>query len=132
MAKEFGICGEVGGGGGLITRFFSTLIQIPTAQSGTLFTLTPPTGQRVLITNMATGSNTGNQVNMSLLADGVEVVNDQTLAGQGSNTQVVGDWNIGNNGFFNPVLFDVDAVVTLVRTTGTTTDVINYSYQFVE
>ncbi len=125
------------GGGDFVPTFHSGRQEIEQSSSGTILTLTPPTGERVRLT-MFSPSSTFSVSDLQLNIDGVQVcLGDCT----GESSQV-SDWcvssaggansSISNEdwaGYIPEVLGGVDEVITVVATGGNISSEIYYGYQ---
>ncbi len=127
----------VGGGGGFVITSHSGTQKIATGSSGTILTLTPPTGERVRLT-VFSPSGTDTVAGLQLNVNGVQMCTGFCSG----NTNLVGSWcvnavgvsasGVSNKawaGYVPGVLGGVDEVITVVATGATTSSVIHYGYQ---
>ena len=117
-----------GGSGGFVSKFISGELLVSSGASGTIITLTPPAGQRVLLTRLGASAD---ESGITLAINGDNVVSSLTLAGEGTAVGV-GEFIIGayGTGSEPPILGKTDEAITVIKDTGTTANNISYNYQF--
>jgi len=119
------------GGGEFVPKFFSGTLQVA-AGGGvgvTIFTLTPPSGERVRLENL----NNGDTVSHDLQVDGVNIITALALGGNSDN---IGEWSIANSGAglasasgnLQPLIGGVDEVIKLIRQAASGANPYRYSY----
>ena len=127
---------EVGksGGGVFVTRFASATLVIAAGASGAVFTITPPTGQRVKLNAL---SSNGTESNTEITVGGVAIISGKALArmpyAAGSYCILVsgGDPNIQNMaGALSSIVGNVDEAIVFKLITGSTVGSVKYSYEF--
>lgn len=125
-----------GGGGSFKPSFFSGRLQIASASSGTLLTLTPPAGKKVRLTGLIV-TPTGSEANISITADGNAVITNLTLSvgtnGAAGNFSVGSPWvsSTGQGAGDIPYIDGISSIV-IQKTTGSTAAAIAYSYAYGE
>lgn len=124
---------SLAGGGTPSERFRSSSgISIPTGSSGTLISLTPPSGQRVRLSILWTSAS-NLESGITVTVGGNVVVSGGTLdddnAGANGNAFTVGPRT--SNGR-PPMLGAIDEVIEVIKDSGTTGTSIEYAYEFVE
>ena len=114
--------------------FFSGTLQIATASSGTILAIpAPPAGQRIRLYGLA--ATTATEAGITVNANGAAVVTALTLSvGSGSS---VGQFCVGVNLSIgglpstNAIPFiDSRTSITVVKVSGSTANIINYSYAY--
>jgi len=138
MAKEFGICGEVlSGGGQLITKEPLGRVVISSGVTGTIETITPPSGQRVIIDSLT--ATTLIESNISITVGGVDIITNKTLDANGTN--VLGDFSIGPTtnaagglkvGNYESIIGDIDEVILIKKSGGNTVNDITYFAKYTD
>lgn len=126
----------IGGGGAVLTRAVTAYQQIASGVSGTILTLTPPAGQRVILEYLLRFSN-GTESNITINLGGEPIITNGNL-GDASGTPVVGNFYIGDrttvagniNASTSPVIGGVNETLEVIKTSGTTGSIIAYSYKF--
>ena len=123
-------------GGDFITRFASGGV-VASGATGTLRTLTPPTGQRVRLTHLSTTAG-ANQVGISVTL-GVETVIDE-LDLDGDSPNVDTKFSVGNYqpyaaslppyGNYHQFTGKTDEALVILKNAGNTTVAIYYGYEF--
>lgn len=116
-----------------ITRFSSVNLLASSGATGTYITLTPPSGQRVRLTGLASGG--AKQTNQTTITVGGSVVTSGALLEQVSNTQqptaanelIIG-YGYGNQ---TSITGDIDESIE-ISTDVATSQSTAYSYQFEE
>ena len=131
MSREFGICGSSAGGGGFTPKFGSGIIVIAASATGTILTLTPPSGQKVKLTNLAAQSVT--QTNkLTILFAGVAVVTAVLLEVTSGNANTTDAYMMGRQiSVSDPLTGAVDEALTITTDIATTNGTV-YAYQFGE
>ena len=129
----------VGGGGGFITRFAGSGSIASGTAAGTLLTLTPPSGQKVRLTHLSTGSATLAQVGITVSFDAVDVVSAGNVHGEdpapgsfsvGSYYPYAGaEPPAGNHLWFTG---KANEVLTIVKNAGATNRKLFYGYEYGE
>ena len=84
----------LGGGGAVITRAVTAYQQIASGVSGTILSITPPAGQRVILEYLQRFSN-GTESNITINIAGNPIITNGNL-GDASGTPVVGNFYIGD------------------------------------
>ena len=122
-----------GGITGNIKFFSGSIATVAPGASGAIITLTPPSGERIVLTCLATtGSAEGGvtvNVNGSPVITSKDLDSDTTTAldrfnvGAGSNGSV-----FSYPGTLKEIVGGIDEVITVVKDTGNTTRTIAYSY----
>ncbi len=123
-------------GGDFITRAASGGT-ISTGVTGTILTLTPPTGQRVRLTHLSVDT-AANQVGVSVVIGAHTIIDEQEVAGplpSGFNSFSVGNYqpfSPGNPPSTNYQQFTgkKDEVLTILKNAGNTNRNIYYGYEF--
>ncbi len=127
---------ESGGGGAFTTRWISGGIQIASGLSGVLFTITPPSGQKVRITGLTTDAQYSSQSGISLTIGGATVTSNLSLAPYGAAMDgtfgVAGGSTAISAGFLSEITGGTDEVITLVKDSGAAVQGMFYSYEFGE
>ena len=127
---------SVFGGGNYFPTFFSGTLIIAAGASGAIATITAPTGKKVRLTGLITvGSPGAVEGGIRIATSYGNVVNGLTLT-NGSNA--VGHFNIGFNsvigGFADSALavpyIESADVITISKISGSTSNIIIYSYSF--
>lgn len=122
-----------GGGGSFTPTFFSGTLQVAAGASGTLLTITPPAGKKVRLMGLCCATNT--EANITVSTDTGVVVGPLTLSiGSGSSIghfAVASNLSIGGAPSTNGIPY-IDSLSALIiqKTSGSTTNAINYSYAF--
>ena len=120
--------------GGFATKFISGTTLISSGSSGTLLTITPPSGQKVRITYLTMATVT-TQPNINLRIGGVNVATGITLRHRD------GGFDNGDANFFKiggrdaPLSYlegESDEAIDIVLTTGTTAAEIQVMYMYGE
>jgi len=125
----------VGGGGAFVPTFFSGQINLLSGLSGEFITLTPPAGQRVVLTGLSAISN-GRETGITVKIAGVNVITSKELGGLNSNVDnafVVNLYqsNQTKTGAYCPAIVGgVDEVISVTKDAGSTSQDICYGYQF--
>ena len=116
-------------GGGLFNAEFDSGIQvISSGASGELFSITPPAGQRVKLTILATQSSAITETDIELKVDTATIFapanlrNPATSSGTGSSIGS-GRWDS------SPIIFKVGEVISVDKVAGSTGGNIIYAYQ---
>lgn len=120
-----------GGGGSFVAKFASPTVSVSSGATGTFATLTPPAGQKVKLTALASGGTT--QTNLTTVTvGGVDVISAVILESDTTPPDAANQLTIG---FTNPncdsIIGDVDEVVEL-KTNVSTSQTTIYAYQFGE
>lgn len=130
---DYNMAITVGGGGGFVTRFVSGIQVITSGASGDILTLTPPSGQKVMVTDfVATALETG----LTVTIDGSDIITGQSTRGFSSTN--VGEFGVGltqssgSVGGQVPITGGTDEVIVFKKDAGSTGVNINYQYQFGE
>jgi ABC-type nitrate/sulfonate/bicarbonate transport system substrate-binding protein len=125
-----------GSGGGFTPSFFSGRLQIATASSGTLVTITAPAGKRVRLTGLITNP-TATESGITVIADGNPVVSGLTLTN--GFVAAVGSFTVGNNfnnspgqGSGNIDYIQGNNTIVIQKDAGSTATAIAYSYAYGE
>ena len=125
-------------GGDFITRSVGGS-SIANGVTGTILTLTPPSGQRVKLTHLSTTAAAGAQVGISVIIGGVSVVS--VLSVDGGSPQAPGSrfsvgsfqaYGVGNPPSGNHLQFTgkIDEVLTIEKNAGATTTTLYYGYEY--
>lgn len=123
-----------GGGGGFTSRFASTGITVASGQSGVFITITPPPGQKVRLT--ALQLNAGTETDISVNVGLSNLIVNKTLDPSSPNTDDKFSVGLGGSDTsFGTYLWftgDVDEVITVEKTTGSTVNTVQYAYEYGE
>lgn len=121
----------VGGGGILSVRSIPEIVEIPTSSTGELLRVTPPSGQRVVLTTLATDGST--QSNISIY-EGTRLIKNGTLSNFVTPVDQLatqGSYRIGasNTGapFMNEVVLEPDMEL-VISTSSTTSNILLIAY----
>ena len=124
-----------GGGGSFKPTFFSGVQAIASGSSGTLLTITAPAGKKVRLFSLACAFGVAEN-NITLTAEGVNVVTSQTLQGAPTTTinafavgQYFGGAGSGVNSTSIPYVESINTIV-VTKTSGSTANIIYYSYAY--
>ena len=126
MASEL-LSSVTGGGGGFTAKFASPGVGLAPGLTGTLFTLTPPSGQRVQLTQLVASALTTNLY--TLTVGGSAIVTSLPLNIDSANSIINGNYGIGGNSGNQTIVGGVDEVVALT-TNVATSHATYYAYQF--
>ena len=116
-----------GGGGSFTSKFVSGGIIINAATTGTLFTLTPPAGQKVKLSQILGAAATTSLVTISV--GGSAVVAALPLINDGADGMAGGAFGVGGNAGGPPIVGEYGEVIE-ATTNVTTSHVIYYAYEF--
>jgi len=118
-----------GGGGSFIASFASSTVNIPSGATGTIATITPPTGERVLLTALA--CTIAAQTNLTTVTSGgVDVIDAVILMDNDQSAVNTNQFYIGHDRpNQSPILFNIDEAVDIKTNVATSTATI-YTYQF--
>jgi hypothetical protein len=125
----------ISGGGILITKLISGGLTVSSGASGTLVSLTPPAGERVVITNLVSDTG-GIEADLSVEVGGTAVISGGTLASgniTGGSSFYVGINNTDTNGAANGILGITggkNETIDIIKDSGTTSFDIHYQYMF--
>jgi len=118
-----------GGGGVWVSKFASLTIEIPSAQTGTIATITPPNGQRVKLTSLSAQSVTLTNLT-TVTVGGVDIVTSATLNSATATPNINGHIAIGySSPSQEPITGEIDEVIEL-KTNIATSNITVYAYQF--
>jgi hypothetical protein len=128
---------EVGGGGSggvFVPSFASTAILIGNGASGIIFTITPPSGERVRLNNLVGAQDT---VNTELKIGNVVIISGKTLKATPFATDSYCVSNSGGNatttntvGNLFGVFGGVNEAISFRLITGSTPNTVTFSYEF--
>lgn len=128
---------EVGGGGSggvFVPSFASTAILIGNGASGIIFTITPPSGERVRLNNLVGAAD---NPNTELKIGTVAIISGKTLKFNPSTIDSYSVSNSGGNsnstataGNLFGVFGGVDEAISFRMITGSTTNNLFYAYEF--
>ena len=122
-----GVCPD--SGGMFITKFASPVITITAGATGTITTLTPPNGQSVKVTALASVGATLTSLT-TVTVDGVDVISEVLLDGVSAAPSATNELVIGfAAGNHSEVVGDVNEVIEIKTNIATSSD-IKYSYEF--
>lgn len=123
-------------GGDFITRAVNGG-SIASGVTGTILTLTPPSGQRVRLTHLSTTA-AANQVGISVVIGGSTLISELDLDGDSPNTAV--KFSVGNYqpyGVAAPPMTNysqftgkTNEVLTILKNAGNTTVTVYYGYEY--
>lgn len=120
----------IGSSGAINTKFASNLIEVAFGATGTYVTLTPPAGQRVILT--ALGSSGSTQTNLTTVSVGGNNVVTDALLAQINTSPDVDELVIGlGSPTQEPIVGDVDEVLEISTNVATSQGTF-YSYQYGE
>ena len=124
---------------GEFVSLFADGAVISSGASGTLATLTPPSGQRVRLTHLSTTSPTI-QINITVRFDAIDLVTAKSV--QGDSPQAPAEFSIGSyqpytaglppSGNHKHITGKIDEVLYIILTTSTTAVDLYYAYEFGE
>lgn len=110
-------------------------IIISSGVTGTIETLTPPSGFRVIIDTLAAVSSI--EANISIEIGGVDIITNKSLSQLNANTN--GDFCIGmptlaggggRGGGYSPIIGGIDEVILIKKSSGNTTTDIEYAAKY--
>ena len=130
----------IGGSGDFITRSIGSGSVASGAAAGTLFTVTPPTGQRVRLTALTTGDGVLAQVGITVTFGTTDVVSVGNV--HGDDPTVGASFSVGNYYPYAPLVATdppvsnhlwftgkIDEVLTVTKNTGATNRELFYGYE---
>ena len=125
-------------GGDFITRAASGGT-ISSGVTGTILTLTPPSGQRVRLTHLSTTAGVS-QTGISVATGASTIISNRELNGDSPIAFPDFDFSVGNyqpysagsppSGNYHQFTGKTDEVLTLIKNAGNTTVTIYYGYEF--
>lgn len=119
-----------GGGGGFTTRFLSAALILTSGKSGTFITITPGAGQKARLNWL---NSNGDESNISIAVAGTDAITSKTLVQ--SDASSAGKFNIMADGTNNSigthryVTGGIGEAITVIKTSGSTSNAVNYSYE---
>jgi len=118
-----------GGGGAFVSSFVSPTVAISSGATGTIATITPPTGERVKLTGLS--AFTSSQTNLTTVTvGGVDVVVAVNLETYNNPPNSANEMLIGfENSNQDSVIGNVDDVFEIKTNVATSTTTL-YTYQF--
>lgn len=119
------------GGGVFVASFASKTISIPLGSTGTITTLTPPAGGRVLLTGLASGGSLQTSLT-TITINGIDIITGAKLDQVGSTVIASGvDELVIGYSFPNqqPIYGGINEVLEIKTNVSTSADTI-YTYQF--
>jgi len=132
------LSGAGNAGGRVITQFEPTLTIPATTPAGTLVTITPPPGKRVILTGLSgatnepnitvTGSLLGTRINNLELGNGAVTTTTSRRFMIGVVSSTVNA--VTPSGLIPELPFEIDEVVTISKSSATTINIIYYSYAY--
>lgn len=123
----------IGGAGVSEVSFYSGSLQIPSGSSGNLVVITPPSGKRVVLNTLCggveagitvSGSSVGGVITSLTMSVATFAVGTFQIAAGSSTT------TINNNGYIDQLVFGINEAVTITKDTGSTANVLYYSYAY--
>lgn len=126
----------IGAGGDFIPRETSGNQSIAASTSGDLATLTPPSGQRVRLNGLIAATAT-NETGITVLVGSTEVINSKAITNSADNATnslfiLNGSPTSVQANCVPPLLGKVDEVIKIQKDTGSTANILFYSFQFGE
>ena len=119
--------------GAFVPTFISPTATISAGASGSIITLTPPSGERARLTSLVS-NRTDNIVTVSV--GGVNIISSKALGTDAANTNLFIIASGGsqtylnqNNGLIREIMGGVNEQIIVIRS-GSTTANIKYAYQF--
>lgn len=124
--------------GEFVAQFAGSGTVASSTPGGTILTITPPSGQRVRVTNLSTDTS-GIITNATLSFDSLDILTSISISGQAPNSGLrysignyqpygVGAPPVGNHKFITGKIGEA----FIVSTTSTTSGVLYYAYEFGE
>lgn len=124
------LASNIQGAGVFQAEFMSGSLQVAPGAAGNIIVITPPAGNRVRLTELATTAGTETGISMTVGAK--NVVTSLDLESISTSTGA-GEFKIGiSDGTSNTaeILGDTDETVTIIKDAGNTTQTITYSYEY--
>lgn len=119
------------GGVSFILKLAETTQTIASGQTGLLATITPPSGQKVRITNMAVVAISQLQSGISIAINGADVITEKSIIADQLISDFTNRFGIGgSSGSHHVIEGQTDEPITITKNAGNTTQAIYYSFEF--